>query len=173
MKIMSLKLSYLSSRENTGSAIVVVYGTFREGSRAMAWDADYALLGIYLFGDGLNVHDYVIDPNDNNFGYSTDDYWVAHFLLDNDNNIATRLKSKMQGPNIEYFPVLRLLRRTHISSPSYPQWAEEKMFFKPWLMGLLRDYGNPRSGFRSWGDGWTLAIGFYKKDNPSVTVASW
>ncbi len=138
----------------------------------MAWDADYALLGIYTFGDCLNVHRYAIDPNDNRFGQSTDDYYVAHFLLDNDRNIELRLNMKMKGP-IQYFPVLRLLRRTYISSASYPQWAQEKMLFKPWLFGITRNYANPNSGFRSWGDGPTLAIAFYKKDNPQVVVTAW
>jgi len=48
----------------------------------MAWDSQYALDGFFQFGGPLNVTRYIIDPDDNTFGQSTDTYWVARFLLD-------------------------------------------------------------------------------------------
>ena len=89
----------------------------------MAWDAAFALEGIYMFGGPLNVHRYVIDSGP--LGESTELHHVVHFQLDDDRNIEFRLTAKMRGP-IEYFPVLYLLRRSSISAS---QWRQEKRSF--------------------------------------------
>ena len=77
----------------------------------MAWDTQYALDGFFMFGGPLNVTRYVIDPDDNKFGQSTDTYWVARFLLDEEIHVIARLNGLMKGP-IVYHPVVYLLRRS-------------------------------------------------------------
>ena len=130
----------------------------------MAWDAEYALEGIFLFGAPLNIHRYEIDSGQ--FGQSTDTTHIAHFLLDDDDNIKSRLITKMRGP-IEYFPVLYLLGRTHLSE-QYPEWKQEKLFYKAWLFSLERNHRGVAYTTAPWGPGPTLGIGCYKKDNPHI-----
>ena len=64
----------------------------------MAWDGQYALDGFFQFGGPLNVIRYVIDPEDNKFGQSTDTYWVARFLLDEEIAAALERRWKSRFP---------------------------------------------------------------------------
>jgi hypothetical protein len=93
----------------------------------MAWDSQYALDGFFQFGGPLNVTRYIIDPDDNTFGQSTDTYWVARFLLDEEIYVISRLDALLRGPMV-YYPAVYLLRRLSASADS--KWVTERMFFK-------------------------------------------
>lgn len=130
----------------------------------MAWDSQYALDGIFLFGGPLNVSRYVIDPDDNKFGQSTDTYWVARFLLDEEIHVVARLNALMRGP-IVHHPVLYLLRRS--SASIGPRWVIEQKFYKSWLFSLGGNFYDPRNPGLSEA-GQTLGIAFDKADNRHV-----
>jgi hypothetical protein len=135
----------------------------------MAWDASYALDGIFLFGGPLNVHDYVIDTN--SLGESTEEYHVVHFLLDDDREVERRLAGTMQTQIAHIFPVFYLLRRSMIANrtgTNLPPWVQEMIIFKPWLHSLGRDFVDTNHGLAPWGPGPTLSIGCNKKDNPQI-----
>jgi hypothetical protein len=112
----------------------------------------------------LNVHRYELDSGQ--FGQSTETYHVAHFLLDNDDNIKSRLITKMRSPS-GYFPALYLLRRSHLSE-QYPEWVREELFYKARLFSLEPDHRGVAYTPAPWGPGWTLGIGCHKKDNPHI-----
>jgi hypothetical protein len=147
---------------DAGLLMAISFAHIFEQGCLMAWDAEYALEGIFLFGAPLNVDRYELDSGQ--FGQSTETYHVAHFLLDNDDNIKSRLITKMRGPS-GYFPVLYLLRRSHLSE-QYPEWVREELFYKAWLFSLEPDHRDVTYTLAPWGPGWTLGIGCHKKDNP-------
>ena len=126
----------------------------------MAWDTDWALEGIYMFGGPLNVHRYVIDSGW--FGQTTDTYYVTHFELDDDPNIEQSLTTKMSGP-IHYFSVLYLLRKW---SADNSRWIQEKTFYKAWLFSLERNFHDPIHHY-PW-SGLVLGVACEKKDNPAL-----
>ena len=130
----------------------------------MAWDTQYALEGFFMFGGPLNVTRYVIDPDDNKFGQSTDTYWVARFLLDEEIHVIARLNELIRGAMV-YYPVVHLLRRS--SASAGPAWVMEQQFFKPWLFSLGGKFTDPRSPGMSTG-GQTLGIAFNKADNRHI-----
>ena len=130
----------------------------------MAWDTQYALDGFFMFGGPLNVTRYVIDPDDNKFGQSTDTYWVARFLLDEETHVIARLNELMRGPLV-YYPVVHLLRRS--SASVGPAWVMEQQFFKSWLFSLGGKFTDPRNPGMSTG-GQTLGIAFNKADNRHI-----
>jgi len=130
----------------------------------MAWDSEYALDGFFLFGGPLNVTRYVIDPDDNKFGQSTDTYWVARFLLDEEIHVIARLNALTRGP-IVYYPVVYLLRRSSASVGA--KWVMEQQFYKPWLFSLGGTFFDPRNPGLSTG-GQTLGIAFNKADNRHI-----
>ena len=130
----------------------------------MAWDTQYALDGFFMFGGPLNVTRYVIDPDDNKFGQSTDTYWVARFLLDEEIHVIARLNELMRGALV-YYPVVRLLRRS--SSSTGPEWVMEQQFFKSWLFSLGGNFDDPRNPGVSTA-GQTLGIAFNKADNRHI-----
>ncbi len=130
----------------------------------MGWTSQYALDGFFLFGAPLNVTEYVIDPADNKFGQSTDTYWVARFLLDEETPVIARLNALMMGP-IVYYPVVYLLRRS--SASVGPEWVMERQFYKAWLFASGGSFVDPRNPGASTG-GQTLAIAFNKADNRHI-----
>ena len=130
----------------------------------MAWDTQYALDGFFMFGGPLNVTAYVIDPDDNKFGQSTDTYWVVRFLLDEEIHVIARLNALMRGP-IVYHPAVYLLRRS--SNPVGPAWVMERQFFKSWLFSLGSKFYDPRNPGASTG-GQTLGLAFNKADNRHI-----
>ena len=130
----------------------------------MAWDSEYALDGFFLFGGPLNVTRYVIDPDHNQFGQSTDTYWVARFLLDEEIGAIARLNALIRGP-IVYYPVVYLLRRS--SASIGPAWVTEQQFYKSWLFSLGGNFFDPRNPGISTG-GQTLGIALNKADNPQI-----
>jgi hypothetical protein len=130
----------------------------------MAWDSQYALDGFFMFGAPLNVTLYVIDPDDNKFGQSTDTYWVAHFLLDEEIHVIARLNGLMKGP-IVYHPVVYLLRRS--SASVGPEWVMEQRFHKSWLFSLGGNFYDPRNPGVSTA-GQTLGLAFHKADNRHI-----
>ena len=130
----------------------------------MAWDSEYALDGFFVFGGPLNVTRYVIDPDDNKFGQSTDTYWVARFLLDEEIHVIARLNALIRGP-IVYYPVVYLLRRS--SASVGPGWVMEQQFYKSWLFSLGGNFVDPRNPGMSTG-GQTLGIAFNKADNRQI-----
>ena len=132
----------------------------------MAWDSQYALDGFFQFGGPLNVTQYVIDPNDNTFGQSTDTYWVARFLLDEEIYVISRLDALLRGPMI-YYSAVYLLRRLSTSADS--RWVTERMFFKAWLFSLGGNFSIPWNPGAST-VGQTLAIAFNKADNRHINV---
>jgi hypothetical protein len=130
----------------------------------MAWDTQYALEGFFLFGGPLNVTRYVIDPDDNKFGQSTETYWVARFMLDEEIDVIARLNTLIRGP-FKSFPVLYLLHRS--SASVGPEWVMEERFYKSWLFsmgGNFVDPYNPGAG----GAGQTLGIAFNKANNRHI-----
>jgi hypothetical protein len=131
----------------------------------MAWDSAYALDGFFLFGAPLNVTRYVIDPDDNKFGQSTDTYWVARFLLDEEIHVIARLNAFTSGP-IVYHPVVYLLRRS--SASAGPRWLMEQKFYKSWIFSLGGNFVDPRNPGLAVG-GQTLAIAFNKADNRHIS----
>ena len=132
----------------------------------MAWDSQYALDGFFQFGGPLNVTRYIIDPDDNTFGQSTDTYWVARFLLDEEIYVISRLDALMRGPMV-YYPAVYLLRRLSASADS--RWVTERMFFKTWLFSLGGNFSDPWNPGASTA-GQTLGIAFNKADNRHITV---
>jgi hypothetical protein len=130
----------------------------------MAWDSEYALDGFFLFGGPLNVTQYVIDPDHNQFGQSTDTYWVARFLLDEEIAVIARLNALMRGPFV-YHPIVYLLRRSSTSVGR--AWVMEQRFYKSWLFSLGGIFFDPRNPGMSTG-GQTLGIAFNKADNPQI-----
>jgi hypothetical protein len=134
----------------------------------MAWDSQYALDGFFQFGGPLNVTRYVIDPEDNKFGQSTDTYWVARFLLDEEIAVIARLNALMRGP-IVYYPVVYLLRRLSASADS--KWVTEQRFYKSWLFSLGGNFSDPRNPAVSTA-GQTLGIALNKADNRHIIVRS-
>jgi len=131
----------------------------------MAWDSEYALDGFFVFGGPLNVTRYVIDPDNNKFGQSTDTYWVARFLLDEETHVIARLNALIRGP-IVYYPVVYLLRRSSVSVG--PGWVMEQQFYKSWLFSLGGNFVDPRNPAMSIG-GQTLGIAFKKADNRQIS----
>ena len=130
----------------------------------MAWDSEYALDGFFQFGGPLNVTQYVIDPDDNKFGQSTDTYWVARFLLDEEIYVISRLDALIRGPMV-YYPVVYLMRRLSPSADS--RWVMERQFYKSWLFSLGGNFSDPRRpGFSTGGQ--TLGIAFNKADNKHI-----
>ena len=132
----------------------------------MAWDSQYALDGFFQFGGPLNVTRYVIDPEDNKFGQSTDTYWVARFLLDEEIAVIARLNALMRGPMV-YYPVVYLLRRLSASADS--KWVTEQRFHKSWLFSLGGNFSDPRNPAVSTA-GQTLGIALNKADNRHIIV---
>ncbi len=130
----------------------------------MAWDTQYALDGFFTFGGPLNVTQYVIDPDDNKFGQSTDSYWVARFLLDEEIDVIARLNALMRGPMVSY-PMVYLLRRS--SASAGPAWVMEQRFAKSWLFSLGGNFTDPRHPGMSTG-GQTLGLAFNKADNRHI-----
>ena len=130
----------------------------------MAWDSEYALDGFFLFGGPLNVTQYVSDPDHNQFGQSTDTYWVARFLLDEEIAVIARLNALMRGPFV-YHPFVYLLRRS--SASVGPAWVMEQRFYKSRLFSLGGNFFDPRNPGMSTG-GQTLGIAFNKADNPQI-----
>ena len=106
----------------------------------------------------------MIDPDDSKFGQSTDTYWVARFLLDEEIHVIARLKALMRGP-IVYYPVVYLLRRS--STSVGPEWVMEQQFYKSWLFSLGGNFVDPRNPGMSTG-GQTLGIAFKKADNRQI-----
>ena len=130
----------------------------------MAWDTQYALEGFFMFGGPLNVTQYVIDPNDNKFGQSTDTYWVARFELDEEINVIARLSALARGSMI-YYPVVYLLRRS--SASVGPEWIMEQKFYKSWIFSQGGTFYDPRNPGVS-GGAQTLGLAFHKADNPQI-----
>jgi hypothetical protein len=126
----------------------------------MAWDSQYALDGFFQFGSPLNVTEYVIDPDDNKFGKSTDTYRVARFLLDEEIAAIGRLHALVNGPIVHY-PVVYLLRQS--SATVGAKWVMEQKFYKSWLFSLGGNFVDPRRPGWSIG-GQTLEIGFDRAD---------
>lgn len=134
---------------------------FELGGEYMAWDTDYTLLGIFLFGDGIDVVRYEVDTG--HFGQSTDTYHVLHFQLQDDRYLEQRLKEKIGG-GLQEFPVLHLMgRKTTGGAP----WRQVSIFYRPWLFSLLRGYAGSNAPFIEW-PGPTLAIACDKKINPHI-----
>ena len=132
----------------------------------MAWDTQYALEGFFLFGGPLNVTRYVIDPDDNKFGQSTQTYWVARFMLDEETHVIARLNTLIRGP-FKSFPVVYLLRRS--SASVGPEWVMEERFYKSWLFSLGGNFFDPYNPGLGWG-GQTLGIAFNKADNRHLSA---
>ena len=133
---------------------------------SMAWLDEYALDGFFQFGGPLNATRYVIDPNDNRFGRSTDDYWVARFLLDEDIAVIERLRSLIEGP-MTHYPILYRMRRR--SPAADTTWLMEHQFYKDWLYGMTNEFFDPRYPGPSEG-GQALEIAFNRVDNPQIVA---
>jgi hypothetical protein len=54
------------------------------------------------------------------------------------------------------------------SQSLYPEWKQEKLFYKAWLYSLERNHRGVAYTPAPWGPGPTLGIGCYKKDNPHI-----
>ena len=122
----------------------------------MSWDSDRVLEGIFQFGAPLNIWKIELYKESNgDLGY-----FRIHMLLDDDADLAGRLKMKISAGSGGEFQRLIIMEGPKTRSVQAEHWIEH-YFYDAWLYSLQTDYSPSYYPFSTW-KGTTLGIGLHK-----------
>jgi hypothetical protein len=112
----------------------------------MGWEADRVLEGIFQFGAPINIWKMQLDKD------SSGDlgYYRIHMHLDNDAELASRLKMKMSSGPAGEFQRLIIMESPKTRSVQTNNWTEH-YFYGAWLYSLQIDYQPDYFPFAIWG----------------------
>lgn len=132
----------------------------------MGWEANRVLEGIFQFGAPLNIWKMELYQEQNgDLGYSR-----VHMLIDDDADLAAKLKLKMSGASLDEYPRLIIMESPATRSVATDHWKEH-YFYDAWLYSLQTDYRPSHYPFGIW-KGWTLGIAFNKTAANRASTAS-
>jgi hypothetical protein len=131
----------------------------------MSWEAERVLEGVFHFGAPVNIWEMELDKE------SSDDlgYYCIHMLIDNDLELAGRLKMKMSSGSGGEFQRLIVMESPKTRSVHADNWIEHSLY-GAWLYSLQTDYSPEYYPFGIW-KGWTLGIAFNKTKANEAAVA--
>ena len=131
----------------------------------MSWESDRVLEGIFHFGGPVNIWKMELDKG------SSDDirHYCIRMLIDDDAELASRLKMKMLSGSGGEFQRLIVMEGPKTRSIRTDNWIEHYLY-SPWLYSLQTDYHSEYYPFGIW-KGWTLGIAFNKTKANAAAVS--
>lgn len=126
----------------------------------MAWDTDYQLEGLTMFGPMLNVWKWEVYQQDP--GFQPLDYHRIHMKIDDNADLWDKLMGMFKtSGTMKYYKRL-IMMHLNIDRP------KQYCFYDAWLYSLEKNYRPSQYSYEPW-PGATLGIAF---DKTKVNVAA-